>query len=270
MRALSPAGPRLHGQSALLARRENRPSLSVAPSEWQATAELLFARTLFTISRQAISSMKNAAAQMILVSIVEDDPRVRESLSVLIDGSPGMRCAGTYSSAEEALKGLPEDPSNVILMDIHLGGMTGIECVRSLRSQSKEKLIVMLTAYEDNELIFQALKAGANGYLIKQSVPDELLAAIISVHQGGAPMTSNIARKVIASFHGTSKNTPEPQTLTSREREILTWLARGYQYKEIAEGLNVTYTTVHTHIKSIYSKLHVRSRTEAVTKYFGI
>ena len=183
---------------------------------------------------------------VITVCIVEDDHRVRDNLAALIDGAPSLRCLGAFASAEQALESIPLRKPDVILMDIH----------------------VMLTAYEVEDFVFQAHKVGACGYLLKQTPPGELLAAIVDAHQGGGPMSSNIARKVIRSFHESERNTSLTEHLTAREREILDYLAKGYQYKEIADMLSLSYTTVNTHIKTIYGKLHVRSRFEAVTKYF--
>ena len=200
------------------------------------------------------------------VSIVEDNDRVRESLTSLIEGAPGFRCVGAHRSAEAALKLVPEEKPDVVLMDIHLPRLCGIDCVRKLKAIEPGLLVIMLTAYEDDDLIFQALKAGANGYLVKQTPPSEILAAIEEVHEGGAPMSSNIARKVIQSFHSAGPNEPT-ETLSPREREILDLLARGYANKEIADLLSIAFQTVHTHVRNIYSKLHVRSRTEAVAKY---
>ncbi len=155
------------------------------------------------------------------VSIVEDNDRVRESLASLIDGAKGFRCAGAYCTAETALRLIPREKPDVVLMDIHLGQIGGIECVRKLKALDPEQLVVMLTAYEDDDLIFQALKAGANGYLLKQSTPADLLAAIKEVHEGGAPMSSNIARKVIQSFHQNKPTGSRMENLSPREREIL-------------------------------------------------
>ncbi len=152
-------------------------------------------------------------------------------------------------------------------MDIHLPRLSGIDCVRKLKALGPNLLVLMLTAYEDDDLIFQALKAGANGYLIKQTSPSEILAAVKEVHEGGAPMSSNIARKVIQSFHQTVANQSPTDSLSPREREILDLLAKGYSNKEIADTLSIAYLTVHTHVRNIYGKLQVRSRTEAVAKY---
>jgi DNA-binding NarL/FixJ family response regulator len=208
---------------------------------------------------------------VITVCVIEDSQKVRESLATLINGAPGLRCAGTFASAEQALQQIPIAQPDVVLMDINLGsGLSGIDCVRRLKAIDPGRLVVMLTAYEDEDLIFQALKAGASGYLLKQTLPDELLAAIADAHQGGAPMTSNIARKVIRSFHENDKGSAVADCLTPREREILDYLAKGYQYKEVADLLSVTFNTVHTHIKNIYAKLHVRSRHEAVSRYLNV
>ncbi|PYK98991.1 MAG: DNA-binding response regulator [Verrucomicrobia bacterium] len=201
------------------------------------------------------------------VSLVEDNDRVRESLASLIDGARGFRCVGAHRSAEAALKLVPEEEPDVVLMDIHLPRLSGIDCVRKLKAIEPDLLVIMLTAYADDDLIFQALKAGANGYLVKQTPPSEILAAIQEVHEGGAPMSSNIARKVIQSFYQAQPGEASTETLSPREREILDLLARGYMNKEIADALSIAFQTVHTHVRNIYSKLHVRSRTEAVAKY---
>lgn len=203
----------------------------------------------------------------IKVSIVEDNDRVRESLTSLIDGARGFRCAGAHRSAEAALKLVPDDAPDVVLMDIHLPRLSGIDCVRKLKATNPDLLIIMLTAYEDDDLIFQALKAGANGYLVKQTPPSEILAAVQEVHEGGAPMSSNIARKVIQSFHQSQPGASATEALSPREREILVLLSRGYLNKEIADSLSIAFQTVHTHVRNIYSKLHVRCRTEAVARY---
>jgi len=203
----------------------------------------------------------------IRVSIVEDDDPVREGLTSLIDGATGFRCVGAHRNAEMALTMVPPEKADVVLMDIHLSRMNGIECVRQLKALNPQQLIVMLTAYEDDDLIFQALKAGANGYLLKQTSPADLLAAIKEVHAGGAPMSSNIARKVIQSFHQNEPSSSRTEDLSPREREILNLLAKGYMNKEIAERLHIAVETVCTHVRAIYGKLHVRSRSEAIIKY---
>jgi len=201
------------------------------------------------------------------VSIVEDNDRVREGFARLIGETRGFRCLSTYRNAEEAIKHIPSLRPDVVLMDINLPRMSGVECVRRLKGQVPRLLIVMLTAYEDDDLIFQALKAGASGYLLKQIPPSELLAAIHEVQRGGAPMTSTIARKVIQSFHAGISSTSGTESLSPREREILDLLAKGYTNKEISETLGPAFHTIHTHVRNIYEKLHVNSRAGAVAKY---
>lgn len=203
----------------------------------------------------------------IQVSIVEDDVRVRTNLARLIEGSAGFRCLSQHPNAENALEELPQTRPNVVLMDINLPGMSGIECVRQLKTLLPQVQIIMLTVYENTENIFNALAAGAAGYLLKQIPPAELLAAIRDVHRGGSPMTSHIARKVVASFRSSSPADCETENLTPREQEVLNHLTKGYLYKEIAEALGVGYDTVHSHVRNIYEKLHVRSRGQAVAKH---
>src|ERR1700722_17928066 len=200
------------------------------------------------------------------VAIVEDNTGVRESLAVLINGTPGFRCVATCANAEVALKQLPADCPDIVLMDINLPQMSGIDCVVRLKQMRPAPHVLMLTVHVDSELIFKSLKAGASGYLIKQSSPAELLEAMSDVLMGGAPMTNTIARKVVLFFQQ-KPATDETECLTKRELEILTQLAKGYQYKEIADLLTINVLTVRTHIHHIYEKLHVRSRTEAVVKF---
>jgi len=171
--------------------------------------------------------------------------------------------------AEAALEGLPRDKPDVVLMDINLPGMNGVECVRKLKQLIPETQVMMLTAYEDTENIFNSLAVGASGYMLKQTPPQELLDAVRDVHKGGSPMTSHIARKVVASFQRTGSSARELESLTTREQEVLEFLAKGFLYKEIADAMGISYDTVHTHIRKIYEKLHVRSRTEAVAKRLG-
>jgi len=205
----------------------------------------------------------------ISVSIVEDDARVRASLARLIDGTPGFRCVSNHSSAEDALKEIPKFKPNVVLMDINLPGINGVECSRQLKPQLPGTQIIMLTVYQNTEHIFNALAAGATGYMLKQTPPLELVAAIKEVNAGGSPMSGHIARKIVQSFQQPVSNSPEAQSLSPREAEVLDLLAKGFLYKEIAESMKVTYATVHTHIRHIYEKLHVRSRTEAVAKHLN-
>jgi len=203
----------------------------------------------------------------ISVSIVEDDAQVRASLAELIDGSSDCRCVSRHGSAENGLEEIPRVKPDVVLMDINLPGINGVECVRRLKPRLPATQIIMLTVYQNTENIFDALAAGATGYLLKQTPPDELLTAIREVHAGGSPMSSHIARKIVQSFQQPPSS--GAQGLTPREVEVLDLLARGFLYKEIAETTKVTYATVHTHIRHIYEKLHVRSRTEAVARHLG-
>jgi len=205
---------------------------------------------------------------MITVSIVDDEAKLRQSIATFVNGSSGFQCKGSYGSAEAALKDLPADKPNVVLMDINMGGMSGIECVEKLKAQFPEMQILMLTVYEDTEKIFRALAAGANGYLLKRSSPTKLLAAIREVHGGGSPMTSSIARKVVASFQKNSGGKAEPHgQLSPREQAVLDGLAKGWTYKQLASELDISTDTIRTYIRRIYEKLHVQSRTEAVAKY---
>ncbi len=210
----------------------------------------------------------------IAVSIVEDDVRVRGALARLIDRSEGFRCVSQHPSAENALQELPSVKPAVVLMDINLPGINGVECVRRLKPLLPETQIVILTVYEDTDLIFDALTAGATGYLLKRTPAVELLAAIREVQQGGSPMTGHIARKVVQSFQRSASTSggdgaPADSTLSPREQEVLSRLASGYLYKEIAASLGISYDTVHTYIRRIYEKLQVHSRTEAVAKHLG-
>jgi DNA-binding NarL/FixJ family response regulator len=202
----------------------------------------------------------------IRVSVVEDNARVRTGLVSLIELSPGLTCLSQHRTGEAALAELPRIRPDVVLMDVKLPGINGVECVRQLKPLVPQTQIVMLTVFEDTELIFQALRAGATGYLLKQTPPAELLEAIHSVHRGGSPMTGHIARKVVASLQQTAAPTGE-ENLTPREREVLDYLTKGFLYKEVADNMGITFETVHAHIRKIYEKLQVRSRTEAVTKH---
>lgn len=205
----------------------------------------------------------------IKIAIVEDNEEIREGLSVLVDGSPGFTCAAAYPDAEQALQYLPDDPPDVVLMDIRLPQMNGIECVQRLRERLPELQIMMLTMFEDDELVFNSLKAGATGYILKKTPPAELLDAIRNLHNGGSPMSSQIARKVVQAFQQISQSHKDTECLTEREAEILAHLARGYHDKEIAGELFVSVETVRTHIRNIYKKLHVHTRTEAARKFYG-
>ena len=206
----------------------------------------------------------------ITVSIVEDDAPARGILSEWVRGADGLKCVGVHDCAESALVALPQENPSVVLMDINMPGMSGIECVRRLKSQMLNTQFVMLTVYEDPDHIFKALTAGASGYLLKRSPRAELLAAIKDVHAGGSPMSSNIARKIVQSFQRFNTSPTETDNLSPREREVLELLARGYLYKEIAESLHISVPTVNSHIRRIYKKLQVRSRSQAVAKFTHI
>ena len=213
-----------------------------------------------------MASSAQSSQKLIRVSIVEDDNRVRDSLARLIDRSPGFTCVSKHPSAEDALRDLPPHHPNVVLMDINLGGMSGIECVRLLKEVLPETQVMMLTAYEDTQNIFNSLAAGASGYLLKRAPRAELLDAIREVTRGGSPMSTHIARLVVQSFQRPVA-APEPvEELSDREREVLELLSQGLMYKEIAEKLGISFETVRTYIRRIYEKLHVRTRTEAVAK----
>jgi DNA-binding NarL/FixJ family response regulator len=203
----------------------------------------------------------------ISVSIVEDSDKFRETLARILNRSEGFRCISQYPNAEDALKALPQDKPEVVLMDINLPGMNGVECVRQLKVLIPTIQVMMLTVYEDTENIFNALAAGATGYMLKRTPRDELLEAIREVHRGGSPMTTHIARKVVLSFQRAAPAASPTENLSPREQEVLDCLAKGFLYKEIAEKLSISYETVHTYIRRIYEKLQVRTRTEAVAKF---
>ena len=205
----------------------------------------------------------------IRTAIVEDDRMVREVLEILLNGSPGFTCVAAYGTGEDALNGLPDVNPDVVLMDIGLPGISGIECITRLMEQSHKMLFIMLTIFEDADVIFQSLSAGASGYLLKQTPPAKLLEAIEDVYQGGSPMSREIARKVIQSFQHPAVTAASENNLTNREEEILTYLVKGLLYKEIAGKLFIGVETVRTHIRHIYEKLQVRTRSEAIVKYLN-
>src|SRR3974390_351923 len=203
----------------------------------------------------------------ISVSIVEDNEKLRGTLARVINRADGFRCVSDYGSAEDALKDLPQVRPEVVLMDINLPGMNGVECVRQLKQVLPQMQVMMLTVYEDTENIFNALAAGASGYLLKRTKSAELLEAIQEVHRGGSPMTTHIARKVTQSFIKAGPSPQPTENLSEREQEALDCLSNGFLYKEIADKLGISYETVHTYIRRIYEKLQVRTRTEAVAKF---
>jgi DNA-binding NarL/FixJ family response regulator len=205
---------------------------------------------------------------MITISIIEDQPDVRESLVASLDNEIGMRCVGAHNSGEEGLREIPGENPDIVLMDINLPGMNGIQCVARLKKRLPKIQVLMLTTYDDGDLIFDSLRAGANGYLLKNAPQEELVQAVRQVHAGGAPMSLQIARKVINHFHKTNPAS-DLENLSARELEILRLLAKGLRYKEIADQLSINIGTVRTHVRHIYEKLHVTSRTEAAMTLMG-
>jgi DNA-binding NarL/FixJ family response regulator len=214
--------------------------------------------------------MSSDKTMPITVAIVEDDAPLRASLAGIIERASDCRCVGTFPDAEEALRGLPALSPRVVLMDINLPGMDGVQCVRRLAELLPQTQILMLTVHQDSDSIFDSLAAGAAGYLLKPVRAAELLAAVRDLTAGGAPMTSNIARKVVQSFKRTTPEADETRQLSARERDVLDYLVKGYSYKETAELMRISYSTVHTHIEHIYQKLHVQSRAQAVAKYLRV
>lgn len=204
---------------------------------------------------------------MTKVAIVEDNATVRRTLARWIEQAPGLSCVCLCSDAEEALEKLPRLVPDVVLMDIQLPNRSGIECTARLRQLCPAAQVIMVTVYRDYDRIFQAMKAGACGYLLKRSSAEEILRAIAEVRSGGAPMSGEIARRVVESFRQPAPGTSEEENLSRREHEILDLLCLGYSNKEIAERLSVGVETIRTHLKRIYEKLHVRSRTEAALRY---
>lgn len=201
------------------------------------------------------------------IAIVDDDRDFRTTLANFVNDAPGFRCLCACGSAEEALKDIPKCQPDVVLMDIHLPNLSGLVCTRRLKELCPSVRVLILTVYEDNDQIFGALKAGANGYLLKRAEPTDIIDAIQDVKLGGAPMSSQIASRVVESFHENPRSLSKDQKLSQREEEILEALSKGYSTKEIAKRLYISANTVHTHLQHIYDKLHVRSRTEAVLKF---
>jgi len=206
--------------------------------------------------------------EKITVSIVEDTEDIRESLRLLIDGSPGFECVHVYADAEEALDKMPANEIDVVLMDINLPKMNGIECMKTLKPVMHNAQFMMYTVCDDDDNIFNALQSGASAYILKRTYPAQVLEAIRELHEGGSPMSSDIARRVIYNMHNKGKTTEAVELLTEREMEILDLLAKGYLYKEIAAELFISNATVKQHIHNIYGKLHVQTRTEALNKAF--
>lgn len=205
----------------------------------------------------------------IKICIVEDNNDLRECVAEALNESPGIRCTGTYATAEAAVQDLPFQKPDVALVDINLPGMNGIECVAKLKAQLPQLQILMLTRYEQSDMIFDSIRAGASGYLLKRTPAAELVQAIEQVHSGGAPMTPQIARKLVAHFQQIQKPSSDMEKLTSREQEVLGLLAKGYLYKQIAAKLGISINTLRAYLRAIYDKLHVHSRTEAAVKFLG-
>lgn len=210
----------------------------------------------------------------ISVCIVDDNNELRAALEEIISMSDGYKCLGTMSNANDAIRKLPLLKPDVVLMDINLGGgETGIDCVHELKPRMPATNFMMCTVYEEDEKIFEALNAGASGYILKKTAPNKLLEAIRELYEGGAPMSSQIARKVVAAFQRQSMGTGAVESslavLSNREKEILELLSRGLMYKEIANALSIGQETVRKHVYHVYEKLHVSNRVEAVNKYYG-
>jgi len=203
---------------------------------------------------------------LIRISIVDDDNKLRANIARTVNRFPGCSCVGQFHSGQDALLGVVETQPDIVLMDINMPGMNGIECVRKLKSALPEVEFIMLTVYADSENVFEALTAGASGYLLKDSTREELQAAIFQVRAGGSPMTNLIARKVVQAFRKPLTEENETAKLSPRQQEILELLAKGFLYKEIGEALGLEYATVHNYIRRIYEKLRVRSRSQAVAK----
>lgn len=205
----------------------------------------------------------------IKVSIVEDNESIRRSLAEILNSTKGFRLADACVSGEEALRKLPTNPPEVVLMDINLPRISGVQAVRELKRCLPATQFIMLTIDDDSERVFESLQAGATGYLVKSIAPDRILAAIEEVHMGGSPMSSQIARMLVQSFQAPSPSPKADARLTPRESEILTLLTKGYRSKEAADALGIGVQTVNTHLRNIYEKLHVRSRAEAVAQFLS-
>ena len=213
------------------------------------------------------ASSKPGSAPVVRVVIVEDESWLRENLSQEINRGPGLQCVNSYGTAEDALQGIPGDRPDVVIMDVNLPGMDGVECIRRLRVTLPDVRFLMLTVYEESEKIFNSLLAGASGYLLKRTGTAELLEAIRQVADGGSPMSSSIARKVVAYFNELGEKKSDTLALSPREQQVLELLARGASYKAIADELLLSIETIRMNVKHIYAKLHVHSRGEATAKF---
>lgn len=222
--------------------------------------------------------MNRSGSDAVRVAVVEDDSVIRARLQQFVGARPGLQCIATFSDAESALATLPSLAPDVVLMDIQLPGRSGIDCVADLRPMLPRTQFVMLTTFDDEDLVFNAIKAGANGYLLKRAGTEEILDAVANVHQGGSPITSSIARKVVQAFRRIAAEAPPPKTeaeapsssdqrLAPREEEMLGHLARGLPYKEVADRMDISIDTVRSYIRRVYEKLQVHSRHEAVIKF---
>jgi DNA-binding NarL/FixJ family response regulator len=205
----------------------------------------------------------------ITLVLIEDDQKTRKSLAELLRSESRVQCVGAYPDGETAVREIPQIKPEVALIDINLPGMSGIECVERLKKLLPKLQVLMLTKYEESDLIFSSLRAGASGYLLKKMLTVELISAIEQVYAGGAPMTMQIARKVVEHFTRIKSPGADLEKLTPREHEVLALLAKGFLYKEISDQLGISLHTFRTHQRAIYEKLHVHSRTEATVKYFG-
>lgn len=206
---------------------------------------------------------------LITVCIVEDNKNIRESLKIIIDDAGECSCISVFENAEDALKDIPELQPDVVLMDIGLPGINGIDCIRQLKPLCPRVQFMICTVYDEDEKIFDALSAGANSYILKRSSSDTLIAAIKDLHNGGSPMSSDIARKIVQQFQKALPSEKEDYHLTEREKEILELLAKGLTYQQAADKIFISGKTIKKHVYNIYEKLHVNSRTEAVNKYYG-
>lgn len=210
------------------------------------------------------------SAPAIRVSIVEDDSTIRETLSALFGFEPGIELFTVHSTAEDALLRIQDLCPDVMVMDINLPGASGIDCVRSMSQRCQRAQFLMYTVHDDDHRVFEALKAGANGYILKSSTPDEILAAVKELHGGGSPMSAHVARRVVQHLRPMSVSARSPAAeLSQRERQVLELLAEGLLYKEIGDRLGITVGTIKQHIHRIYEKMHVQNRTEAVNRFFG-
>jgi DNA-binding NarL/FixJ family response regulator len=218
---------------------------------------------------QKTGTTAKPATQKVKIAIVEDQPEVRENWSKLINSFPDFECVCACVSGEEALREIPKHRPDVVLMDIFLPRMSGIECTAQIKELLPETRIIILTALNDKELIFLALQAGADGYLLKRTKPPDLRSALLDVMVGGSPMSSEIARRVVESFHRKAKTIDKSLNLSAREEEILMLLSKGYANKAIADQLNLSVETIYSHLKRVYEKMHVHSRTEAVIRYLA-